>query len=105
MTPRDALIEAMARAICDEWGYLWDGDPDEDSQVSPEDNRDYDERPSKLLFRSAATAALAAIEAQAVVMPKEMPDETIRAIVVGAIYQSPHGLYAAMVECSPYRTE
>jgi hypothetical protein len=68
MTDREKLIEAMARAICDEWGYLWDGDPDEDSQVSPENNEDYDERPSKLLFRTAATAALAAIEAMGCVV-------------------------------------
>jgi hypothetical protein len=62
MTDREKLIEAMARAICDEWGYLWDGDPDENSQVSPEDNKDYDERPSKLLFRTAARAALKALK-------------------------------------------
>jgi hypothetical protein len=68
MTEREKLIEAMARAICDEWGYLWDGDPDEDSQVSPENNKGYDERPSKLLFRTAATAALAAIEAMGAVI-------------------------------------
>jgi hypothetical protein len=71
MTEREKLIEAMARAICDEWGYLWDGDPDEDSQVSPETNKGYDERPSKLLFRTAATAALAAIEARIAELTRE----------------------------------
>lgn len=76
---RDQIIEAMARAICDQWGYVWDGDP-EDDQTAPDTNVDYDDRPSKELYRQAATAALAAIEAAgAVLTPREPTSEMIAA--------------------------
>lgn len=52
------LIERMARAICDTWGYIWDGEP-EDEQTAPETCVDV--VPGKSLYREAARAALAAI--------------------------------------------
>ena len=57
----DAMIEKAARAICKEWGYEWDGDPDEDSQVAPEISQGYDDRLDKRLYREAARAALSAV--------------------------------------------
>jgi hypothetical protein len=106
MTDRETLIEAMARAICDEWGYLWDGDPDEDSQVSPENNKGYDERPSKLLFRTAATAALAAIEAMgAVAVPVEATADMYADIWLAAQLQNANFQYRAMIAASPYAKE
>ena len=51
-------IEVVARAICYAWGYLWDGDPDEDDQVVPEKCAAYEERPDKELFREAARRAI-----------------------------------------------
>jgi len=119
MTEREKLIEAMARAICDEWGYLWDGDPDEDSQVSPENSKGYDERPSKLLFRTAATKALAAIERfGAVVVPVKATermdelccDAMASGIIVGSGYMefgatSAQEAWSAMLSASPYAKE
>jgi hypothetical protein len=54
----DELIEKMARAMCDTWGYLWDGEPN-DEQTAPETCVDI--VPGKSLYREAARAALAAI--------------------------------------------
>ena len=54
------LRDNVARAICDTWGYVWDGDP-EDAQTAPETYDPYDERPDKVLYRKAADAALAAL--------------------------------------------
>lgn len=58
----DELVEVAARAICDAWGYCWDGDPD-DGQTAPEGGcwYDYDERPSKALYREAARRAIATV--------------------------------------------
>ena len=58
----DEMVEAAARALCEAWGYCWDGDPD-DYQTAPEGSSeyDYDERPSKKLYREAARMALDAI--------------------------------------------
>jgi hypothetical protein len=55
---RDDLVEAVARAICDTWGYVWDGDPD-DEQTAPETCIDV--TPGKRLYRKAARAALTAV--------------------------------------------
>jgi hypothetical protein len=55
------LVEKAARTLCDEWGYDWDGDPRTDPQGTPETCGDYDERPSKALYRSAARAVIEAI--------------------------------------------
>ena len=57
----DEMIDAAARKICDEWGYDWDVDPDADNQGAPDVPGDYDERPSKMLYRMAARAALEAV--------------------------------------------
>jgi hypothetical protein len=62
-TPSDATVERVARAICDAWGYDWDGDP-EDSQTAPEIAPPYDDRPDKRLYREAARQAIAAITAE-----------------------------------------
>lgn len=59
----DKVIEAVARVLCTEWDYSWDGNPDEDDQVVPEVTLGYDQRPSKTLFREAARAAITAYEA------------------------------------------
>ena len=53
-----AVVEQGARAICDEWGYLWDAPPDDDQSTGTD--RLGDERPSKRLYRKAAHAALRA---------------------------------------------
>jgi hypothetical protein len=66
----------MARKICDQWGYVWDGDP-EDNQTAPETNIDYDERPSKKLYREAARAALSALEAAGLVIVPVVPTEAM----------------------------
>jgi hypothetical protein len=58
MTP-DPIEEAVARAICDAWGYDWDGDS-EDEQTAPEIASDGDTRPDKALYREAARKAIAA---------------------------------------------
>jgi hypothetical protein len=58
----EANVEKVARAICDVWGYIWDGDPDEDEQVAPEVATAYDTRPDKRLYREAARAVLRAID-------------------------------------------
>jgi hypothetical protein len=85
MTEREKLIEAMARAICDEWSYLW-----------------------------AATAALAAIEAMgAVVVPVEATgamlesaDDALCGVAVGDLAHDIAGdTYAAMCRASPYSKE
>ena len=55
----DEMVEAAAKAICIEWGYEWDGDP-EDSQTAPETDDENGDAPSKELYRCAARAALIA---------------------------------------------
>lgn len=45
--------EAIARILCDAWDYLWDGDPDTDDQVIPE-NYDGGDRPDKRTFIAGA---------------------------------------------------
>ena len=66
----DELIEKMARAMCDTWGYLWDGEPN-DEQTAPETCVDI--VPGKSLYREAARAALAAIrEAGCVIVPSDI---------------------------------
>jgi hypothetical protein len=54
----DEMVDAAARKICAEWGYDWGADPDTDNQGAPEMPGDWDDRPSKLLYRMAARAAL-----------------------------------------------
>jgi hypothetical protein len=54
----DEMVEAVARAMCDTWGYVWDGDPD-DEQTAPETCVDV--TPGKRLYREAARAALTAV--------------------------------------------
>ena len=54
----DEMVEAVARAMCDTWGYVWDGDPD-DEQTAPETCIDV--TPGKVLYREAARAALEAV--------------------------------------------
>lgn len=50
---REELIEKVAKSICTDWGYLWEGDK-EDMQVIADNEEPYDERPSKRLFKLAA---------------------------------------------------
>lgn len=50
---REELIEKVAKSICTDWGYLWEGDKD-DMQVIADNEEPYDERPSKRLFKLAA---------------------------------------------------
>lgn len=54
---RGELIEKMAQMMCDELGYLWDGDPEdyEDYQVITEEYEPYDDRPSKQTLRRIAS--------------------------------------------------
>ena len=59
MTALDPKIETVARAICDVWGYDWDG-PEGDDQTPLEVEDCCADKPSKQLFREAARAALAA---------------------------------------------
>ena len=54
-----AEVEAAAEAVCDAWGYEWNGEPGDD-QTPCDDNHNEDERPSRRLYRDAARAALAA---------------------------------------------
>jgi hypothetical protein len=73
----DELIEKMARAMCDTWGYLWDGEPN-DEQTAPETCVDI--VPGKSLYREAARAALAAIrEAGCEVAPREPTEKRLAA--------------------------
>jgi len=111
MTNREKLIEAMARAMCETWGYVWDGDPD-DEQTAPETCCDI--TPGKILYREAATAALAAIEASgAVVVPVkatgamlESADDALCGVAVGDLAHDIAGdTYAAMLAASPYAKE
>ena len=51
------MLDELAKVFCGEWGYDWDGDPDEDDQVIPE-KPDGSERPSKECFRRAVRAVL-----------------------------------------------
>lgn len=60
MTEREKLIEKVARSMCDEWGFLWDGDPD-DYQVIAEESEPYDDRPNKQTFRKASSRIVDAI--------------------------------------------
>ena len=53
-----AMVERAAKAICYEWGYLWDA-PADDPQ-STGDGTIGDERPTKTQYRDAARAALEA---------------------------------------------
>lgn len=55
----EAMREAVARTLCSEWGYVWDGNPYEDDQVVAENDGDLLDRPSKALFRRGAAAILA----------------------------------------------
>lgn len=57
---REELIEKVAKSICTDWGYLWEGDKD-DMQVIAENEEPYDERPSKRLFKLAAEGVVNAI--------------------------------------------
>lgn len=50
---REELIEKVAKSICTDWGYLWEGDKD-DMQVIADNEEPYDERSSKRLFKLAA---------------------------------------------------
>jgi hypothetical protein len=52
-------LEAAAIAMCDSWGYCWEGDP-EDDQVIAEDSRYPDCRPDKKSFREASQRAVLA---------------------------------------------
>jgi hypothetical protein len=73
----DELIEKMARAMCDTWGYLWDGETN-DEQTAPETCVDI--VPGKSLYREAARAALAAIrEAGCEVAPREPTEKRLAA--------------------------
>ena len=54
-----SLRETIARTLCSEWGYVWDGDPYDDDQVVAENDGDLLDRPSKALFRRGADAILA----------------------------------------------
>lgn len=54
---REKLIEKVAKSICTDWGYLWEGDND-DMQVIAENEEPYDERPSKRLFKLAAEGVI-----------------------------------------------
>lgn len=65
----EELVERVARKICDVWGYEWDGDPDHE-QTAPDVTGDYDERPSKELFRIAAESSISTI-AEALREPTE----------------------------------
>ena len=59
----EEMVERGARAICEEWGYLWeDGDPTStDPRAIPEDVTDpADDRPDKRLVRRVARACLTA---------------------------------------------
>lgn len=59
----EEMVERGARAICEEWGYLWeDGDPTStDPRAIPEDVTDpADDRPDRRLFRRVARACLTA---------------------------------------------
>jgi len=56
--PTEAEIEGGARAICHEWGYLWDADPEDDRATGT--GEIYDERPTKEVYLRAARAALLA---------------------------------------------
>lgn len=58
----EKVVEMVARVICDEWGYIWDGDADCDDQVAPDVAEYMDERPSKQLYRAAAKAAISCIK-------------------------------------------
>lgn len=95
MTEREKLIEAMARALV---AAEYARNPSHKTQIS--------------YARDDARAALAAIEAQAVVMPKEATEEMVKAVDDDLAYGAPINcykvdvlaLYAAMVERSPYRT-
>ena len=60
MTATEAKIEAVARAICQAWGYDWDGPPGDEQP--PRETDDECGRPTKQLFREAARAALAAAD-------------------------------------------
>lgn len=56
---KEQIREAVARAICDTWGYCWDGDPDSDDEVPPDDAESaYDDRPTKEMFLKAAQNAI-----------------------------------------------
>ena len=68
MTP----LEAAARAICDEWGYLWDAPPDDEQSTGT--GKLGDERPTKRLYRKAARAA-------AIAMVGELSDKQIERVI------------------------
>lgn len=51
---------AAAKAICEAWGYRWEGS-ELDDDVAPDVSAAYDERPDKLLFIKAARAAIEAL--------------------------------------------
>lgn len=116
------LIEAMARAFCDEWGYVWEGDPD-DGQTAPDLPADaYDDRPTKGLYRKAATTALttlcaarpdvaALLRGEAVAVPREATEamETAgftRVFQPGETWRKcARDTYRAMLAASPYAQE
>ena len=100
MTEHEQLVERVARAICDVWGYEWDGDPD-DEQTPPDVTSDYDERPSKELLRMAATSAISTI-AEALREPTEKMVEAGR---WPAEDDGPAACWAAMLSASPLNGE
>jgi len=109
MTEHEQLVERVARGICDVWGYEWDGDPD-DGQTAPDVTGDYDERPSKELFRMAATSVISTI-AEALREPTEkMVKAMLAQVETGNPHDTPteidvrHG-YTAMLSASPLNGE
>jgi hypothetical protein len=78
----NTIREKIAQSICDTWGYIWDGDPN-DAQTAPETNEDgYDPRPSKELFRKAADAVLALLPQSPegwVMVPREPTEAMLEA--------------------------
>ena len=86
-------LEAAAIAMCDSWGYCWEGDP-EDDQVIAEDSRYPDCRPDKKSFREASQrAALAYLRALA----KQGPSNAVLDAGLECDDWSPSQIWPAML--------
>lgn len=105
---REEIVEAMARALCDSWGYSWEHDPEDDQTCAPDGQEvEYCPRPSQAQFKDAVSAALTALEARGLaVVPVVATDKMqfagrdhLRAMFPGQVFTSNDArlFYAAMV--------
>ncbi len=95
---RDEAREALARAICASWGYVWEHDPYDDQTCAPDgDEVTYCPRPSQAQFKEAAERVITAMQSDpaiwAALAPWRRIEEAARDGTPSLIWQPSHERY------------